>query len=66
MPRMNGKEMVSRLKTAHPEAKILYISGYTDDAIVNHGVLAPGTPFLHKPFTLDQLIHKIQTLLNEA
>ncbi|MEJ2156599.1 MAG: PAS domain S-box protein [Desulfobacteraceae bacterium] len=43
----------------------IFISGYTDDAIVNHGVLAPGTPFLHKPFTADQLIRKIQTLLNQ-
>ncbi len=66
MPRMNGKELVTRLKPTHPDAKILYISGYTDDAIVNHGVLEPGTPFLHKPFTLDQLIRKIQALLNET
>ncbi len=66
MPQMNGKELVSRLKPVHPEAKVLFISGYTDDAIVNHGVLTPGTPFLHKPFTLDQLIRKIQSLLNGA
>ncbi len=65
MPQMNGKALVSRLKPAYPEAKILFISGYTDDAIVNHGVLSPGTPFLHKPFTPDQLIRKIQTLLNQ-
>lgn len=62
---MNGKTLVSRLKPLYPEAKILFISGYTDDAIVNHGVLSPGTPFLHKPFTPDQLIRKIQTLLNQ-
>jgi PAS domain S-box-containing protein len=64
MPRMNGKALVSRLQPIYPEAKFLFISGYTDDAIVNHGVLAPGTPFLHKPFTPDQLIRKIQSVLD--
>jgi len=66
MPRLNGKELVSRMKSVHPNAKTLFISGYTDDAIVNHGVLAPGTPFLPKPFTLDQLIRMIQTLLDRG
>jgi two-component system, cell cycle sensor histidine kinase and response regulator CckA len=65
MPRMNGKALVSRLQPIYPEAKFLFISGYTDDAIVNHGVLAPGTPFLHKPFTPDQLIRKIQSVLDQ-
>ena len=52
MPQMGGKELADQLKIFRPDVKVLYTSGYTDDAIVHHGVLEPGTHFLQKPFSL--------------
>jgi two-component system cell cycle sensor histidine kinase/response regulator CckA len=64
LPHMNGKAMVTRLRQAHPEARVLYMSGYTDHAIVNQGVLDPDTPFLQKPFTADALARKVRHVLD--
>ncbi|MGH9861833.1 MAG: PAS domain S-box protein [Candidatus Acidiferrales bacterium] len=63
MPGMTGRELAEHLTARHPHVKVLYMSGYTDDAIVNHGVLEPGMAFLQKPFTLDDLSRKLQTIL---
>jgi two-component system cell cycle sensor histidine kinase/response regulator CckA len=51
MPGMNGKELVERLRNLRPGQRFLYMSGYTDNAIGDHGVLDQDTPFLRKPFT---------------
>ena len=51
MPGMSGRALASKIAGARPETKVLFMSGYTDDAIVRHGVLEPGTSFLEKPFT---------------
>jgi two-component system cell cycle sensor histidine kinase/response regulator CckA len=64
MPQMGGKELADQLKTLHPDIKVLYISGYTDDAIVHHGVLEPGTNFLQKPFSPAALTHKVREALD--
>ena len=64
MPRMGGKVMAEWLKTLYPDLKILFTSGYTEDAIVHHGVLKPGIAFLHKPFTADALGRKIRDVLD--
>jgi two-component system, cell cycle sensor histidine kinase and response regulator CckA len=64
MPHMGGKELAKHLSSVHPEAKVLYMSGYTDNAIVRHSVLEGGTPFLQKPFGPKTLAQKVREVLN--
>ncbi|HXZ33241.1 MAG TPA: PAS domain S-box protein [Terriglobales bacterium] len=63
MPGMSGRELSARLGASHPHTKLLYLSGYTEDAIVHEGVLDPGTAFLQKPFTLQTLSRKVREVL---
>ncbi|MGH9719323.1 MAG: PAS domain-containing protein [Bryobacteraceae bacterium] len=63
MPGMNGRELATRLTDEHTGIRVLFMSGYTDDAIVHHGVLEREVPFLQKPFTPDALANKIRALL---
>jgi hypothetical protein len=63
MPEMSGRELAERLKLLRPEAPVVYMSGYTDDAIGHHGLLDPGTLFLQKPFTADALLWKLHEAL---
>ena len=55
--------MTRRLVERRPALKVIYMSGYTDDAIVHHGVLDTGIAFLHKPFTFETLERKIREVL---
>lgn len=64
MPVMNGKELIDEVHAIHPKLPVVYMSGYTEDAIVEHGVLAPDTVFLAKPFSVDELVAKLRQVLS--
>ena len=64
MPGMSGREVAQRLVALRPGLKVLYLSGYTDDAIVRHGMLEPGIAFLQKPFSGDALARKVRDVLD--
>jgi CheY-like chemotaxis protein len=66
MPGMSGRELAERLNPLRPDAPVVYMSGYTDDAIGHHGLLDPGTLFLQKPFTADALLWKLHEALAVA
>ncbi len=64
MPGMNGREMAAVLASERPRMRVLYMSGYTDAAIAQQGILPPGTAFLSKPFTPDLLARKVREVLD--
>jgi len=66
MPDSGGTPLIDRLRLTRPDVRVIYMSGYTDDAIVHHGVLSEGTAFLQKPFTPHALTRKVREVLDEV
>jgi two-component system cell cycle sensor histidine kinase/response regulator CckA len=64
MPRMGGRKLAETLLAQHPELRVLFMSGYTDDAVVRHGVLQANANFLQKPFTPNSLAKKVRDVLD--
>jgi two-component system cell cycle sensor histidine kinase/response regulator CckA len=64
MPGVGGPELASRLEAARPGIRALFMSGYTDSAVVNHGLLSWATAFLQKPFTPNVLLRKVREVLD--
>jgi DNA-binding response OmpR family regulator len=64
MPGLSGRQAAETVKAARSEVDILFISGYTSEAIAKHGVLEPGAKFLSKPFTTEDLLRKVRDVLD--
>jgi CheY-like chemotaxis protein len=64
MPGMSGGELAQRIRNQRPTVRVLYMSGYADDAIVRHGVSVDEASFIQKPYTLDALTGKVRELLD--
>jgi two-component system cell cycle sensor histidine kinase/response regulator CckA len=63
MPGMSGRQIAAQVQATRPEARILYMSGYTDDTIVERGILEPGLAFVQKPFSAESLLRKVREVL---
>jgi len=64
MPEMSGPDLVKRIERVRPGLRVLYMSGYTDEAVVHHGIPASGAAFLQKPFLPDALARKVREVLD--
>jgi DNA-binding response OmpR family regulator len=63
-PQMSGKELAEKLTHSWPRLRVLFLSGYTANVIVHHGVLDSGIDFLQKPFRVNELLAKIRGILD--
>ena len=63
MPKMSGRELAERVAVLQPSAKVLFMSGYTNDSVVNHGILDGAAWFIQKPFTLESLVRRVREVL---
>ena len=66
MPVMDGPALAERLRALRPGFAVLYMSGYPGDVVATHGAIAPGSPFIQKPFTPSALGRKVRETLDQA
>jgi DNA-binding response OmpR family regulator len=66
MPEMSGPQVLEQMRARHPNMKVLFMSGYTDEAMMHHGILDSGAPFLQKPFLPDALARKVREVLGSS
>jgi two-component system cell cycle sensor histidine kinase/response regulator CckA len=66
MPGMNGRELARRLAALREGLRVLFVSGYTGEAVHQRGLLEPGVAFLQKPFTADALARKLREVLDSS
>src|SRR5690606_36402727 len=66
MPGMNGQDVAERVRVLRPNIRVLFVSGYNEEAVLRHGVLAAGTGFLEKPFSPSVLLDRVRSILSEA
>jgi CheY-like chemotaxis protein len=66
MPGLNGRELAKKMESFHPKMKVLYMSGYTENAIVHHGILEEKMDYLPKPFTVEGLTKKVREALDKS
>ena len=64
MPGIGGRELAKKLVALRPTMSVLYLSGYTEDAVITQGAIGPGTAFLQKPFTLQNLAKKVREVIH--
>jgi FixJ family two-component response regulator len=64
MPKMSGKDVANQVQMVHPETRVLFMSGYTDEAIVHHGIVDSNIAFIQKPFSETVLMQKIREVLD--
>ena len=65
MPVMGGAELAHRIRDARPEIRVLFMTAYSADAVASHGVLAPQSSLLQKPFTVQELVGRVRAVLEE-
>jgi PAS domain S-box-containing protein len=66
MPGLNGRELFEEVRALHPDVRVLYMSGYTEDIVTHRGVLMDGIPFIQKPFAIEDLARRVRAVLEEG
>jgi two-component system, cell cycle sensor histidine kinase and response regulator CckA len=64
MPELNGQDLAERVRAERPEIRVIFMSGYNEEAVLRHGVLALGTSFVEKPFSPAELLERVRTTLD--